>query len=315
MQGTNRKKSAKQVVFCMKRFISIVLIMSLCLSSFLFIVDAKTSYLDCALEFSSGLDDGGEYYYFRFVKEVIDVGDDFEVEVVGKNVSASEDKNICAVIPTELIYVEHGDLLEIILMDKDSFETHFPVDYIQSCTIKGLKFADQKTRDIIIEDSDEIDQGGNLWDVWSSMKRTGLYGEKELDEFYVSTGSKWKLNVSDAQHMTDMYLADHAVFYATGIEMTRQGDTYTFPTPGDGTVTLELAGCISRTWNLHVVDKAEMKKEMLEGMREQGFFKMVFAIANSLSRVTGIFAIPTMIITIPIAFVYVLYSYCQIIFA
>ena len=192
---------------------------------------------------------------------------------------------------------------------------HFPVEYTQSCTIKGLKFADQKTRDIIIEDSDEFDQGGNLWDIWTSMKRKGLFGEKVLDEFYVSTGSEWQLDVSKAQYMTDEYLAEHAVFSADGIEMTRQGNTYCFPSQGDGTVTLELAGCISRTWNVHVVDKAEMKKEMLEGMREQGFFKMVFAIANSLSRVTGLFAIPSMIITIPIAFVYVLYSYFQIIFA
>ena len=54
------------------------------------------------------------------------------------------------------------------------------------------------------------------------------------------TGVEWSLNVAKAEHMNDTYLADHAVFSATGIEMERFGNKYRFQSVGDGTVTLEL---------------------------------------------------------------------------
>lgn len=272
----------------MKKSISLLLVFTVLFTVFSFAVSAESSHVDCALFFgNAGLDERREMYYIRLDEEAKGISDSFAVDSVWKIYGGEE---LSIQVPDDWMHIEQGELLEIVLVYKKGQAMMNEEAYLKLCTLKGVIFEDGKEHDVEVTNN-MFKQGGNLWDVWTSMNRTGLFGERETDEFYVSTGSKWSLNVSKAKHMTDQYLADHASFSAEGIVMTQEGNTYSFPEVGDGTVTLELAGCIRRTWNLHVMDKKAMKAKMLKDY----FLTILFLLVEPLFYPTEIFLMPVRI--------------------
>lgn len=233
---------------------TICFLLTLCLLCSLIPLSASakdTPTVEKAIRFSHSV-------YIRFGKDVTGVSEDFNVQIGTDPVSVDADA----------VHVYMAERVEVFL--SESVKSN---DTVNLC---GLILSDGSTVSCTIgrKQSKEFDERNDSTVFLSAglnfFKQDTLTVMEEIQNgvggyiYNVAAGeSSWRISFAGDPFLNDAYLLRHTELRAEGIEMEKQGDVYTFPSVGDGKVTILIDGTECGEAPVHVCEKKEIKRTML----------------------------------------------------